>query len=256
MRAESRDSGKRAVVTFASLEAYESEVAPEARRACIEDAVGLRMLGAIEATRAAAWETRVLEASADYSVAFGSQASLGVAWYTHLEEGRARDYFERAAASDACVRRHVPGFQRALLDLVGRALGVLIVPRPGHAGPGIHVFAPHGPCARLGGEVHFDTEGLPPPYLRARGPAYTAVLSLSSVASGGGLRLWDLPYDGHDEPALGDLSEPFLIPYRPGDLVVFESYRLHQIEPFGGDTARVSATCHVARLAGKWVGWF
>jgi hypothetical protein len=37
---------------------------------------------------------------------------------------------------------------------------------------------------------------------------------------------------------------------------VFESYRLHQIEPFGGDVPRVTGTCHVARLSGAWDVWF
>ncbi len=242
-----------ATATFPSLEAYERAIFPEARRAHIAAHLGVRIGRAIEGSRAEAWAERVLAASDDHSVAFGSQASLGIAWYTHLEEGRAREYFERAHASDACVRRHVPGFQRAFLDLVGRGLGVALVQRSGHAGPGIHVFAAHGPCARLGGEVHFDTEGLPPAY---RGPAYTAVLSLRAPSEGGGLRLWDLPYDGHDDPALAELRAPGIVPYAAADLVLFESYRLHQIEPFGGASARVSATCHVARLSGKWVGWF
>lgn len=250
------DADARELRSYASLEAYESEVPVESRRHRVESALAIRIHRTLERSRSDAWTERVLEASADHSIAFGSQASLGIAWYTHLEEGRARAYFERAAESDACVRRHVPGFQHAFLDLVGRALGMALEARKGHAGPGIHVFAAHGPCARLGGEVHFDTEGLPPPYLKAHGPAYTAVLSLSAVSSGGGLRLWDLPYDGHEDPALAKLREPVVVAYAPGDLVLFESYRLHQIEPFGGEAARVSATCHVARLAGQWVAWF
>ena len=248
-------SEARVVHTYTSIPAYLAAVPHGSRREHVSASLGVRIRGAIEATRAHAWASRVLAASADYSVAFGAQASLGIAWYTHLEEGRAREYFERAAASDACVERHVPGFQRAFLDLVGEVLSVPVSRRAGHAGPGVHVFAAHGPCARLGGEVHFDTEGLPAPYLASRGPAFTAVLSLSRVVAGGGLRLWDLPYDGHEDPLLGELRAPVTVPYEPGDLVLFDSYRLHQIEPFEGDAARVSATCHVARLS-AWSAWF
>jgi len=246
----------RVATTHPSLADYLARVPPASRRDHVAASLGVRVHRAIEPSRAAAWADRVLAASADHTIAFGAQASLGVAWYTHYEEGRAREYFERAAASDACVERHVPGFQRAFLGLVSEALGVPLARRAGHAGPGVHVFAAHGPCARLGGEIHFDTEGLPAPYLASRGPAFTAVLSLSHVPSGGGLRLWDLPYDGHEDPLLGALAEPVTVAYTPGDLVLFESYRLHQIEPFGGDVARVSATCHVARMLGRWVAWF
>jgi hypothetical protein len=238
------------------LEPFEAEIPEASRRAFVEAALGARLRGALDRETAAAWTTRVLESEPDYTYAFGQQASLGIAWYTHLEEGRAREYFERASASDEVVERRVPGFRERFVALVARALGVPLVQRPGYAGPGIHVFAAHGPCAKGGGEVHFDTEGLPVPYLRERKAAYTAVLSLSSVTSGGGLRLWDLPYDGHEDPELSRLREPCTVSYEPGDLVLFESYRLHQIEPFSGDHARVSATCHVARLGGAWVYWF
>lgn len=249
-------SGARGAIEVAALDDFRAAFAASARMGRVSLALAVRIRGAIERSRASAWASRAVAAKADHTVAFGSQASLGTAWYTHFEEGRAREYFAGAAASDACVERHLPGFQRAFLALVGDALGVPLERRAGYAGPGIHVFAPAGPCARLGGEIHFDTEGLPVPYRDQRGPAFTAVLALSRVASGGGLRLWDLPYDGHEDPLLGDLVAPVTIPYEPGDLVLFESYRLHQIEPFEGDEARVSATCHVARLGGRWVGWF
>ncbi len=245
-----------ALATFASLAELTAAVPETARRGLVEGALGVQIHGAISPDRASAWVARVHAAQADHTQAFGSQASLGIAWYTHLEEGRAREYFAGAAASDARVRRHLPGFQRALVDLVGSALGLQLTARPGHAGPGIHVFEPGGLCARVGGEIHSDTEGLPGPYARARRPAYTAVLSLSQVAAGGGLRLWDQPFDGHDDPFLATLSDPITVPYAPGALVLFDSYRLHQIEPFAGQVARISATCHVANLAGRWDVWF
>lgn len=230
--------------------------ARDSRVRLVEESLAVHVHGVLSPSHARAWTDRVLAARADYTHAFGTQASLGVAWYTHLEEGHARAYFASAKASDACVRRHVPGLQATLLRVVSELLGVKVEPRPGYAGPGVHVFEPHGACAKHGGEVHFDTEGLPEPHVRARGAAYTAVLALSQVEGGGGLRLWDLPFDGYEDPALARLCEPTCVSYTPGDVVLFESYRLHQIEPFTGDTPRVSATCHVARLSGRYVAWF
>lgn len=242
--------------THEGLEAFEAAVPKDSRRAFVEAALGVKIRGALAPELAASWTAQVLAAEPDYTHAFGQQASLGIAWYTHLEEGRAREYFQGARASDEVVERRVPGFRERFVGLVSRALGAPLVPRPSYAGPGIHVFAAHGACALGGGEVHFDTEGLPGPYVRERRPAYTAVLALSRVTSGGGLRLWDLPYDGHEDPELARLREPSTVTYAPGDLVLFESYRLHQIEPFTGDSARISATCHVARSGGAWVCWF
>lgn len=240
---------------YASLEAY-LRVPRAERRALVDRSLAVHIAGALAPDRAAAWARRALEARADYTYAFGTQASLGNAWYTHLEEGLARRYFETAAASDARVRRHIPGFQRTLITLAGALLGVTPSPRRGYAGPGVHVFDPGGECARDGGEVHSDTEGLPAPYALAGLPAYTLVVALSRVASGGGLRLWDAPYGGHDDPSLAELAEPDRVGYAPGDAVFFESYRLHQIEPFGGDAPRVTGTCHLARFAGRWEAWF
>lgn len=244
------------VRAFPSLAAYLESVPRAERRAFVDQSLGLHIAGAIAGDRAAAWGARVLAAHADYTFAFGTQASLGNAWYTHLEEGLARRYFETAAASDARVRGHVPGFQQTLLWLSGELLGVSPAWRRGYAGPGVHVFPPGGECARVGGEVHSDTEGLPAPYAEAGLPAYSLVIVLSRVASGGGLRLWDVPYDGQDDSSLAELTLPARINYAPGDVVLFDSYRLHQIEPFGGDAPRVTGTCHIARFSGSWDVWF
>jgi hypothetical protein len=46
------------------------------------------------------------------------------------------------------------------------------------------------------------------------------------------------------------------VPYEAGDLVVLDSYRLHQIQPFTGGVDRISATCHVAFASGVWESWF
>jgi hypothetical protein len=42
-----------------------------------------------------------------------------------------------------------------------------------------------------------------------------------------------------------------------GDAVLFDSFVLHQIEPFSGDAPRLSATVHAMQIApGAWETWF
>ena len=105
--------------------------------------------------------------------------------------------------------------------------------------------------------AHFDTEGLTPAHVTERLPALTVVLMLSPPESGGALRVWDVAFAGTDGHADEDLQQPSaLCTYAAGDLVVIDSYRLHQIQPFGGQLDRISATCHAAQVAGTWETWF
>ena len=81
---------------------------------------------------------------------------------------------------------------------------------------------------------------------------------LDPPLEGGGLRVWDVTCDdgleGHDDD---DLERESLIwNYEAGDLLLMNSYRLHQIQPFAGPRDRISATCHAAWVAGRWETWF
>jgi hypothetical protein len=121
----------------------------------------------------------------------------------------------------------------------------------------VHVFPAGGKVARVGGDVHFDEEGLSEAQLRDRPPALSFVLMLQAPESGGAIRLWDALYEGASVPTPTMLDrERVDVPYAAGTLVVFSSYRLHQIQPFGGSRDRVSVTAHLARLSGAWESWF
>ena len=213
---------------------------------------------AVDAERAAAWGRGVYEGRASWIDDFGkAQHSLGRAWYTHLEQGRTREYFAYAAASDALVERHCPGLQAAMLALASRAVGAGVVRREGWCGPGVHVFPAGGLCSRRGGDIHFDTEGLTPAHAKERAPATTLVLMLQPAEQGGGLRVWDVLHRGSDAYEDEDLArESAIADYGVGDLVIMDSYRLHQIQPFGGSRDRISATCHLAFVDGRWEAWF
>ncbi len=184
----------------------------------------------------------------------GAQFTLGRAWYTHLEEDREEEYFGSAAASDRLVERSVPGLQAIMRSFASLVARRSVVHRPGWCGPGVHIFPAHAWLSESGGDVHFDTEGLSLEQRRARCPAFTIVLMLQTPEKGGALRLWERVDDGSGEDAPGDAKRADVV-YRPGDLVVLDSYRLHQIQPFDGDRDRISATIHAVHDR-RWETWF
>jgi hypothetical protein len=220
--------------------------------------LAMRVRGAIDADRAAKWASGVIAARGAWVSDFGgAQFSLGRAWYTHLEQDRAGDYFANAAASDEAVEHACPDLQRAMRALVSRVVGAPVVARAGWCGPGVHVFPARAHVAERGGDIHFDTEGLTPAHVASRAPALTVVLMLRPPSRGGALRVWDISYAGTDAYEDEDLGRPHVtVDYAAGDMVAIDSYRLHQIQAFEGALDRISATCHAAFVAGQWETWF
>jgi hypothetical protein len=216
--------------------------------------------GAVEAAACARWVHGVLAARSAWTHDFGGeQYALGRAFYTHLETDRAAEYFADAARSDALVERYAPGLQAALRAIAARVVGARVVARAGWCGAGVHVFTADGPVARGGGVVHFDTEGLAEGHVARRAPALSLVLMLQPAQQGGGLRVWPALYAGADHPDDAALATggDALVEYGAGDLAIFDSYRLHQIQPFEGPRERISATLHLAEIdRGLWESWF
>lgn len=189
----------------------------------------------------------------------GEQYSLGRAWYTHLEQGRSQEYFAHARASDRDVERFLPGMQEATRACLRRLLRAEVTTRPGWCGPGVHIFPPEEWVAKRGGVIHSDLEGLSEAHVMARERALSCVWMLQTPPTGGGLRLWDALHfedDAVDPEALDSVAHA-TFRYEDGDLLVFDSYRLHQIQPFGGERERLSVTAHAARCGpGRWEVWF
>ena len=136
-------------------------------------------------------------------------------------------------------------------------MGAPVNARSGWCGPGVHVFPAGALVSTRGGDIHFDTEGLTPAHVSDRAPALTLVLMLEPPEGGGELCVWDVRHSGADAYEDEDLTRAKVTcAYGPGDLVVIDSYRLHQIQPFRGAVDRISATCHAAFVAGEWETWF
>jgi len=220
----------------------------------------LHRAGVLDAAACARWVAGVYAARADWTPCFeGVQFTLGRAYYTHLEEDRADEYFATARASDAIVERALPALQARVRGLLGELVGAPVTPRPGWCGPGVHIFPAGDWLSQNGGDVHFDTEGLREPERAARLPALSAILMLQPPRQGGGLRVWDALWDGRDEDddlAAAARAESAVVEYAAGDLVVIDSYRLHQIQPFSGDRDRLSVTAHLIFTDGRWQAWF
>lgn len=189
----------------------------------------------------------------------GAQYSLGRAWYTHLEQDKEDEYFAHARASDAQVERLMPGFQARLREALSTLVRAPTVPRPGWCGPGVHIFPAGRWCSQHGGDIHFDNEGLSEAQRAHRSRALTVVLMLQPPEAGGALRLWDATYAGYDGYIKTAPSAPHTdVHYGVGELLVLDSYRLHQIQPFTGPRDRVSATAHAALVEDgtTWEVWF
>jgi len=224
----------------------------------LREALAIRVRGAIDPTRAATWALGVVAARAAWVKDFGgAQFSLGRAWYTHLEQNRAAEYFTDPEESDAQVEKYCPGLQSTMRSLASRVVGAEVMQRDGWCGPGVHVFPSGALVSERGGDIHYDTEGLTPAHAAERVAALTLVLMLQPAREGGALRVWDSPYRGTDAYEDEDLELPHVTcDYGVGDLVVIDSYRLHQIQPFSGDVDRISATVHAAWVEGRWESWF
>jgi hypothetical protein len=225
----------------------------------LDDHLGLALANAVPIDTCARWSAAVLAARAEWTIDFdGDQFALGRAFYTHLETDRAGAYFTGAAASDALVERHLPGMQDRVLDLYRVLLGGEVRRRARWCGPGVHIFPAGGWLAQRGGVVHFDTEGLSEHQLEHDARALTLVIMLQPAETGGGLRLWDVVHEGHDEPTQDELARPSAIAaYAVGDALLLDSYRLHQIQSFGGARDRISITAHAVEIDdGVWDVWF
>ena len=208
----------------------------------LERSLGLAIGGVLPRAVCAQHVEALYGARQDWVADFeGEQFSFGRAFYTHLEQDRCREYFADAAASNARVERTLPGLQRRMVELVEQVTGGVCFARRGFCGPGVHVFPAGEKVAREGGVIHFDTEGLPAQHARRRKRALTAVLMLGAPESGGGLELWSARYAGHDAPpAAARRGKSCRERYEVGNALVIDSYRLHQIQPFGGGRDRIS----------------
>jgi hypothetical protein len=234
------------------------EARPGAALSELSDHVAVKAQGFLSPEECRRYTRAVYEARPAWNEDFGgAQLSLGRAFYTHLEEGRSSEYFSRQAESDALLERHLPGFAARLVSAVALLGGNEAAPRKGWCGPGIHIFPAGAPVSEDGGSVHSDCEGLSVAHVEARLPAITVVAMLQPPVSGGGLRIWNAFHYQTSEIDPEEIEEESVtVPYSAGDLLLLDSYRLHQIRPFPGPLDRISATAHAALEAGTWEVWF
>lgn len=222
--------------------------------AALDASLAVVVRSAFTEDECARWVSAVIAARASWTEDFGGeQFALGRAFYTHVESGRAAEYFADVQRSDALVESVLPGMQQRMRELYGRLVGGVAQQRRGFCGAAVHVFPAGEKVAREGGVVHFDVEGLTALHLARRARAVTVVAMLQPAQSGGGLSVWS-PVFPVDDP---EDEEPVTVRYGVGDVVLMDSYRLHQIEAFDGDHDRVSITLHGVHVdRNRWETWF
>lgn len=194
----------------------------------------------------------------------GEQYSLGRVWYTHVDEGIKDEYVRGAEESNRIIESHFPGlYERIRTFCAIIQQGEPVALRKGWAGPGFVIFPANGRCAEIGGDIHYDWEGLTDGQLDdPKAEAYSFISMLQKPHTGGGLRIWNMFYDRvrkREElvpKASPPAAESLVIDYEIGGLLVIDSFRLHQIQPFGGEIDRICLTFHTARYQDGWYVWF
>lgn len=223
----------------------------------LRDHLALHFEGVLSRRECAAYARGVYAGRSAWVPNFdGVQFTLGRAYYVHLETDREDEYFANVAASDAAVERYVPGLPDRLLAMMRLVVGGEVERRPEFCGPGVHVFPAGEYVSHHGGDVHWDIEGLAEEWIEERVDALSAVLMIQPAAYGGGLRVWDHVYEDEDTEEAPGSADSEEITYGAGDLVIIDSYRLHQICASSGPLDRISATGHVARTETGWQAWF
>jgi hypothetical protein len=223
----------------------------------LRDHLALHFQGVLSRRECAAYTRGVYAGRSAWVPNFdGVQFTLGRAYYVHLETDREDEYFDNVEDADAAVERYVPGLVDRLLAMMRICVGAEVGRRPDFCGPGVHVF-PAGEYVSLhGGDVHWDIEGLADEWVEEHVDTLSVVLMLQPTAQGGGLRVWDHVHEDEDSEEAPGSAESEEILYGAGDLVILDSYRLHQICSSTGPLDRISATAHAARTADGWQAWF
>ena len=106
--------------------------------------------------------------------------------------------------------------------------------------------------------MHFDLEGLTEHQTRRGDRAVSLVWTLQPAVFGGGLRLWDALFDGRPDTEVDPGAHAHVtVRSGAGDVLLFDSRRLHQIRPFRGEAHRIAITVHGVEVdRGVWEAWF
>jgi hypothetical protein len=181
-------------------------------------------------------------------------AALGGAWFQYFD-GDPQEYFARAEEDRLRIQALGPDLYPRVLDVCARIVGAPVRLRPGWSGPGFVLFRTaqvHGSP----GDVHFDWDGLMSSTSCPVGvPSYSMVCMLQRPEGGGSLAVWNAAF----APDPGDHAhvplDQVLVDYVLGDLIVFDAYQLHQIQPLWGMTDRIALTLHVGLADEGWEAW-
>jgi hypothetical protein len=197
----------------------------------------------------------------------GEQYALGRVWYAHVDDRIQDNYFERAIESNKMIETHFPGLYQKLCNFCSKIqMNEPVRIREKWAGPGFVIFPAHEYCAKEGGGIHYDWEGLTEEQRNnSDTEAYSFISLLQKPERGGGIRIWETKYDPSRKeeslkPSIDILPDPgaknVLIDYQVGDLLLINSLSLHQIQPFEGDADRITLTFHIAKNSESWHIWF
>ena len=192
--------------------------------------------------------------------------NFGTVFYAHAMNKNIDDYFSRASLVNQRMTRDFPDLFASVMRLAQDLIkDEEVIYRPGWTGPSFVYLGPDSISSSEGGTIHIDWEGFSKwdhPKTEdllssAELEAYTIVLMLQNAPNGGGVRVWDKRFDlahrGDFIPDPGSAPDaPFATShYGVGDLVIFHSMTVHQIQPYSGG-ARITLNFHLLRRNTSW----
>lgn len=195
--------------------------------------------------------------------------TLGAATYLDIVADDRHDYARLAGKLNPLLSARFGWLHDRVFRALETALGDAVMPAPGLALPGFHVFLAHPAFTQPLASVHLDLQYGKHPWAALGRPNFDTPISFTLAvtlpAAGGGLNVWPQGIDDTrrltdlDMAALIQRQAPHYLPYSAGSLVVHDGHLVHQIAPPAqltpGDE-RITLQGHALNCGGCWYAYW
>ena len=195
--------------------------------------------------------------------------TLGAATYMDAVGGRREHYAALAERFNPTLQRHFGWLHDRVTAELARILGRPVVPAPGLAVPGFHIFLAHPAFTRPLASVHLDLQYQEHDWTPFGDADFdhpiSFTLSVALPVAGGGLLIWPQGIAESRRRSKAEFAHllanepPTFVPYSPGSLVVHDGHLVHQIAPLSqmvrGDE-RITLQGHALRCGDRWYAYW
>lgn len=173
-------------------------------------------------------------------------------------------YYQKAKYFNTILKNSFEWLYDRLANAIAQQLGMIASYPETLALPGFHIFLSHPAFEQPVGAIHCDKS-----YRFHWQPAddvdfdhpLSFTLAVRLPTSGGGMILWDLPYEevkglNHSEiEQIASTRKKYFHPYRVGTLLLHSGLIVHQIAPGKNlqlNDERITLQGHAVRCQGRW----